>query len=284
MKIVRLGNTESHLLLSYYVIKYTYESDTIKMQFDRMFMSFANWLYSSAGYYDKDVKGTPFNFDKTAITPKFLKYINELETAIGNCEETQFYFPPNIFAFLKKHEQHFLQVYKIKKFKLLNETRFNDRVDQIYDFMKHKKVLIVSSFDGLIQKQYDSGNVYKIYPKFPQLQSLDTVKFPYCFCNDGPHQDYFETQDYIFDLIKEKDFDIAILGCGSYGHMLCHRIDNDLKKDAIYVGGNIQEMFGILCEREKNAGFIKPNEFWITDIPKEYRPTNFKLVENGCYW
>lgn len=150
--------------------------------------------------------------------------------------------------------------------------------------MKNKKVLVISSFDGLIKKQYESGNLYKIYEKFPNLISLETIKFPYCFGNCGPDENYFETLDKIFTEVKNIDFDIAILGCGSYGHMLCHKISTELKKDAIYVGGSVQTLFGILSSREKEHGKIKYNEYWITSIPEEYRPTNYKNIENGCYW
>jgi hypothetical protein len=150
--------------------------------------------------------------------------------------------------------------------------------------MKNKKVLIISSFDGLIQLQYNSGNVYKVHEKFPLLKKLSTIKFPYCFLNNGPHQNFYETLNNIFLQISEIDFDIAILGCGAYGHPLCHKIDNELKKDAIYIGGSIQTLFGILSSREKNANKLKINEYWITEIPEEYRPLEYNLIENGCYW
>jgi hypothetical protein len=150
--------------------------------------------------------------------------------------------------------------------------------------MENKKVLVISSFDGLIKQQYENGNLYKIYTNFPQIKSLETIKFPYCFNNNGPDNSYFETLDNIFELIKQCDFDIAILGCGAYGHMLCHKIHSELNKDAIYVGGSIQTMFGILSSREKKHGKIKYDEHWITNIPEEYKPKNYKLVEDGCYW
>ena len=63
----------------------------------------------------------------------------------------------------------------------LNDTRFNDRVDKIYDFIRYKRVLVVSSFGGLTKQQYDNKNVYKIYPNFPPIKSLDYINFPYCF-------------------------------------------------------------------------------------------------------
>jgi hypothetical protein len=88
----------------------------------------------------------------------------------------------------------------------------------------------------------------------------------------------------MFAEISQIEFDIALLSCGAYGHMLCHKIDAELKKDAIYVGGSIQELFGIVSTREKDRGEIKYNKYWITEIPESYRPANYKSIENGCYW
>ena len=82
-------------------------------------------------------------------------------------------------------------------------------------------------------------------------------------------------------------FDIALLGCGAYGHMLTHKIHSELKKDAIYIGGPITNFFGILSTRELNHGMGKDivlNEYWITTIPESFRPSNYKYIEDGCYW
>ena len=45
------------------------------------------------------------------------------------------------------------------------------------------------------------------------------------------------------------DFDIALLGCGCYGHPLCDFIRNELNKSAIYVGGGLQLLFGVMGKR-----------------------------------
>jgi len=281
MKIIRLGNTETHLLFAYFMVTHTDAENYIKQYFHDQFIDAAKWLYTCCGYYDKNIS---LNFPEAAYNPNFIKYVNDLEIVVENCYETQFYFQPEPYSIFKKYQYDFYLKYFIKNFKLLNETRFCDRIHSIYNFIKNKNVLVISSFDGLIMQQYNSNNVYKIYPDFPILKSLKTIKFPYCFNNNGPHNNYFETLEYIFSLIKNTEFDIAILSCGSYGHMLTHRIDLELNKDAIYIGGNIQEMFGILCKREKDAGFIKPNEYWITTIPEEYIPSDYKTIEDGCYW
>jgi hypothetical protein len=285
MKIVRLGQTESSLLFLTYISRAFNLDKNTKKRISTIILSLVNWLYSTSGYYDKNVKGSHFDFDITALNKNYFNYINHLEEAISNCEITQFFFHEGfVMNLLNIYKNDFIKKYNIHNFTILNGTEFQDRINNIFSYMQNKKVLVISSFDGLIQQQYDSGNLYKIYENFPKLISLQTIKFPYCFSNNGPHNNYFETLESIFEQIKQLDFDIALLGCGAYGHMLCHKISEHLCKDAIYIGGSIQTLFGILSSREKQHGKIKYNEYWITSIPEEYKPKNYKLVEDGCYW
>lgn len=285
MKIVRLGSTETSLLLLTFISKnYNLDAET-KTHISKVIMSCVNWLYSTSGYYDKKVEGNYFNFTVTALTKNYFNFLKHLELSIGNCETTQFFVHEGfVMNLLHRFKNDFIEKYNINNLQILNGTEFQDRIDNIFSLMNNKKVLVISSFDGLIKTQFESGNIYKIYNNFPNIIKLETIKFPYCFHNNGPHENYFETLEYIFNEISAIDFDIAILGCGAYGHMLCHKIDSDLKKDAIYVGGSIQTLFGIISSREKEHGKIKYDKNWISEIPDEYKPMNYKSIENGCYW
>ena len=293
MKIVRLGNTESHLLLISYILKHGNEPNYIKKQLSSIFLNYVNWVYTTAGYYDKSVNGNKFNFKNDAININFINFIKHLQTSIGNCAKAQFYLGDNMVQLLNKYKNGFFNEYNIKNFELMNGSHFYDRIQGIFNLIENKKVLVISSFDGLVLSQYNSGNIYKIYDKFPKIKHLKTVKSPYCFLNNGPHNNYHETLETLFNEIKNIDFDIALLGCGCYGHMLCHKIDNELNKDAVYLGGSIQTFFGILSSREKTTcsrtgkkkkNNIAYNKYWITEIPESYRPPNYLDIENGCYW
>ena len=90
----------------------------------------------------------------------------------------------------------------------------------------------------------------------------------------------------MYNKIKEKEtsFDVILMSCAAFGHILTHKCHSELKKDIVYLGGSIQEMFGIASKREKEAGFIKTNEYWITQIPDEYIPKNCVPPEGGCFW
>jgi hypothetical protein len=286
MKITRYGNTETHLLFINYLIKYENVDPNLKKQLSQTFMTFVNYLYSDSGYYDKKVKGNVFNFDMTALTPNFWNYIKELEVSCGDCDEFLYYGSDGINSLIEQCKSGFKLKYNVGSMRTLNGTRLNDRIAKIYDYIRDKRVLVVSSFGGLTKQQYDNGNIYKIYPNFPKIISLDYIDFPYCFNNNGPHENYFETCSVMYNKIKEKEdsFDVILMSCAAFGHILTHKCHSELKKDIVYLGGSIQEMFGIASKREKEAGFIKTNEYWITHIPDEYIPKNCVPPEGGCFW
>ena len=74
----------------------------------------------------------------------------------------------------------------------------------------------------------------------------------------------------------------------SQTHLLAQNF-YDLGKNVCTVGGDLQTFFGILNERTRNY-YIKNNieiqhkESWITNIPDEYKPTDYMKIEDGCYW
>lgn len=288
MKIVRLGMTEAGILVLTFVYRYCNVNDAIKEQIMINLMNLVNWLYTTSGYYDKSVPGTKFNFQQNALNDNFNKLVKHLEIAVGECQETQMFFHDGLVRNLyEKVKDQFHAFYKINTFVLLNGTKAAERLPIYYGHMWNKRILVVSSFAELCKQQCESGNVNKLGVGFPPIKGIDGVTTPYCFLNQGPHNNYFETLDAIFEEVKTKEFDLAVIGCGVYGHMLTHRIHDEMKKHAIYVGGGVTNLFGILSTRERTVGMGKDvtlNEYWITHIPESYRPSNFKDIENGCYW
>jgi len=288
MKITRLGMTESGLLFLNWVYKNVNLKPEDKQIVMKNIMNLTNWLYTTSGYYDKSVNGTKFNFDHTALNDNYYKFIEHLEISVKECKESRFYFHDGVIMNLYNQlKVPFTTHYKITNMVLLNNTKSIDNIAPTFNLMRGKRVLTISSFTELMKQQYASGNVYKLGIDFPIVQSVDGVTTPYCFLNNGPHNNYFETLDSIFNEVKQKQFDLAIIGCGSYGHMLTHKIHKELNKDAIYIGGTVTNLFGILSSRELKYGMgkdVKLNKYWITSIPESYRPSNYKNIEDGCYW
>lgn len=124
---------------------------------------------------------------------------------------------------------------------------------------QNKKILIVNSFTESIKYQLDKGNF---------LNSIELPKCEYLFLKtymtyrdekngllETPHQNFLETVDYYNQEIDKMDFDIALLGCGSYAHFLGEYIKSK-NKIAIYVGGMLQMYFGVLGDRWINRAKI----------------------------
>ena len=88
------------------------------------------------------------------------------------------------------------------------------------------------------------------------------------------------------------DFDVALLGCGAYGFPLAAGIKK-AGRQAVYMGGVLQILFGILGRRWDGSRFggiehmdesLKRyySDAWI--YPLEQRPADADKVEYGPYW
>lgn len=69
---------------------------------------------------------------------------------------------------------------------------------------------------------------------------------------------WFEALQYMEDEIKKVSFDIALVGCGSYGFPLAAYIKKNLNKSVFHCGGCLQMMFGIKGSRWENSPIYKP--------------------------
>lgn len=154
--------------------------------------------------------------------------------------------------------------------------------------LAQKRVLIVHPFTESINKQYfekrhlifENPELY--LPEF----SLFTVKAVQSIGGKGAEgfKTWFDALEYMKKQIDKIDFEIALLGCGAYGLPLGGYIKNK-GKQAIYMGGGLQLMFGILGSRWENQDYVKRfiNDYWVRPSQKE-TPQAFLNVEGGCYW
>ena len=112
--------------------------------------------------------------------------------------------------------------------------------------LKGKKVLVIHPMKNSILSQYQKREFIfinkNILPKF----DLEVLEAPYF---DNPEFEGWKSiMDYYIKEIKKYDFDVAILGCGSWGMPLAARI-KDMGKVAIHLGGATQLLFGIIGSR-----------------------------------
>lgn len=153
-------------------------------------------------------------------------------------------------------------------------------------YLEGKKVLVIHPFAETILESYyqrrellfDNINVL---PAF----DLDAIKAVQSVANntDG-FSSWFEAYDWLCEQITMKEFDVAIVGCGSYGLPLAGFIKS-LSKKAIHLGGATQILFGIKGNRwdTRPAYQALYNSSWVRPSSQE-TPSNHTLVEGGCYW
>jgi hypothetical protein len=293
MKIQRPGNTEMGLCFIYFIEENNFKlTNADKLNIISTKKCLIDWLYKTAGYYDKNVPQKE-KYTIADYTPLLKKYLSDLLNCYKNSEKIGMFFlksyPQDVFV---KYTENYLNYLNPKK---QNNTAYfymNDLDEYIYN----KKVLVISCFKELIEKQINNGNFDVLYNDRYNTTTFINYNYPYKFYNDGPDNNVFETLDKIKKDIENIDFDIAILSCGADGGILTDYIDSHLKKDAIYIGGTLPILFGIIGNRHKQEDQNKYNSYYknkkyenilnyiITEIPEIYKPKVYKQIENGCYW
>lgn len=293
MKIQRPGNTETHLLYQNY-LRYNHPD---KYDHDKV-CQFVWWLYHSCGLYDHKVSLS--DIPSIIESDCYAQWINAYESALRNSLHIDSYIgnpsyrdnpPDHLASYLSQFNANSLSINYDYIYNRQPEVKYNlywaleERHGEGYHGVFHdhyrllegRRVLVVSAFSGLVEYQYNN-NTKKLFVNFPDFE-LTTYTAPYTFMNRGPHANFFETLDMMWDAISRMDFDIALLSCGNYAAMLADRIDSSLHRDAVYMGRGCNYMFGIDPNRDQ---ILYPG--WITEIPQQYIPTNFDKVEDGVYW
>lgn len=295
MKVQRPGHTESHLLYSNFLKeKYPEKYDASIEYF------FIKWLYKTTGFYDKSIDIN--NISAIIDSECYNKWIKLYNKAIYRCEHLECCIGnPNFADRPPEYLYEYLMTLNPKSLTINGEYVYRESSVMIdwkkywclegynrygiydgvfhkqYNLLENKKVLIISAFSELIEYQY-KNNVHKIFKNFPKFD-LITYTSPYTFLNNGPNSNFFDTLDNINNEIIKIDFDIALLSCGSYAAFLIDSINQNIGKDAIYMGRGCSYMFGIDPKRN-------PTEYkdWIIDIPTKFIPDYYEQIEDGIYW
>lgn len=153
------------------------------------------------------------------------------------------------------------------------------------DHLEGKRVLIINPFAQLINKQCEKLELIweKSHFKLPKSTVWITYASPMTLAGNKLDVSWKYTFDKMCHDISQLEFDIALLGCGGYGHPLCEFIFSKLHKTAIYVGGALQIWFGIKGKRWEQRDDFKcfMNKHWVYP---DITPLNSNRVENACYW
>ena len=87
---------------------------------------------------------------------------------------------------------------------------------------------------------------------------------------------------------KNNAYDSVLISCGAYSCLIAKKFYN-IDKNVCVVGGELQPYFGILNNRTKEYNLknnikIENEQYWIMEIPNEFKPNDYMKIENGCYW
>lgn len=156
-------------------------------------------------------------------------------------------------------------------------------------YLLGKKVLVINPFVESFKKQLNAGfTIFKDKRIFLQGQEFVFYKSFQTIAGNHIHNNWYETFTIMCKDIEKIEFDIALLGCGGYGLPLSNYIKTKLNKSAIYIGGGLQLLFGVMGKRWENNPFwkkiIKDNHCKFIRPSKEERCKNSETIENGCYW
>ena len=223
-----------------------------------------------------------------------ITYCKFYDKAIGNSDGLALWEPPlvndiiipqNYFCNKYKHLSH-ININILEPYRLID----NNIEPWTYNLLG-KKVLIISPFIESFKKQIDNGfELYNVSKKklFLSNQVFKFYKSYNSLAGNRPHNNWLETYITMCKEINKIDFDIALLGCGGYGLPLCNYIKSKLDRSAIYIGGSLQLLFGVIGSRwleeeywknkikEEDIKFIKP-------LDRE-KIKNYDKIEGGCYW
>jgi hypothetical protein len=146
-------------------------------------------------------------------------------------------------------------------------------------------VLVIHPFDVSIQKQYQiRTKLFENPDILPDFQLITIPAVQSIAGNKTEFDNWFDALEHMHKEIDKVDFDVAIIGAGSYGLPLSAYIKAK-GKIAIHMGGATQVLFGIKGKRWDNHPVISRfyNEFWVRPEISELVP-NADKVEGGCYW
>lgn len=198
---------------------------------------------------------------------------------------------------LKDAESEILNTYSRNRYKLLlrNLEPYYVKPELRWtQYLAGKRVAIINAFADICETQtYMSKAVWpqateSLLPSSTIWIPVNTyysprlangrVEWPYYII------DWEDAVEYTVNRVIQEGCDVAIIGCGGIGMI----IGDILKKrglQCIVMGGATQVLFGIKGRRWKHHDVISKffNDAWV-NLPEHYKPTNYKLVENGCYW
>ena len=166
-------------------------------------------------------------------------------------------------------------------------------------YLKAKKVAVVSSFADSIQMQIWANDSSKIWASLTNPETILPTAvhwipirtyFPPKISGGGPTgwsssvNSWKDAVDTVVQEVLSTDAEIVLIGCGALGMCIGSQL-KEAGRSAVLMGGAIQVLFGIKGQRWATHDIISKfwNSAWVYPSQNE-TPSGAYLIEGGCYW
>lgn len=251
MKYQRTGLTEGTLIYNEWLkTKNLYRKDTED--------EFINWLYSTSGWFDKDIKGTHFDFDaeKVRQSANYQRFLHDYDHSLLNSDMIHVMLHSDYHLNGLEHQDEFATRFVEKPTD--NYCYWKD-VPLLKKLIKQSNLIIVNNLASLIAEKYPVIPI-----DTPQTQ-LNGTAMP----ND--YKNSFEVLDEIFNKcvsITPHEIGVFLIAFGAYSCLLADKL-NKQGYNTIVLGSGIQKLFPITIPKDKLH---------------LYRPAEYAKIEDGKYW
>lgn len=231
-----------------------------------------------------------FNADTDTLirfSSEMLEYISDVDVlAVWNCFRSPEYYCSKA-GMLKEFAGKNLKLTTAEP--ILNGMFADNTWTQ---YLKNKKVLVISPFVDTIKKQYENKRK-DIFPDkniLPEFE-LKLIKAPQGIGKNNLKEEFgtwFKALESMQNQMDKTDFDICLSGAGAYGYHLAHYAKK-LGKIGIHVAGALQLLFGIKGSRWLNDPFVKNlmNDNWVFPSESERPVDNKEFIKgegSNAYW
>lgn len=247
MKLQRTGLTEGSLIFNEWLkTKGLYREDTEG--------EFIQWLYSTSGFYDSEIKGSNFDIDVEAVKKSinYQRFLREFHDSLLGSDMIHLMIHGEYHLNGQGKQEEFAS-----RFAPQNYCYWKD-VPYMKSVIAGKRILVISSIAQQITDKY-----------WTEDNKILGYTTPTTHLNHGEDKNFFETLDRVTgDIAGIKgvhDFDLAVISFGAYGCLLADRIVG-MGRSAMTIGSGIYDLFPV------------------GEIPKDKRPAGWEKIEGGRYW